>query len=400
MQRLWRLLRGYVIIKVKGAGLEAFINRAADAGIGLWETERLSTGMLVASVSVADFRRVRKICRAQGWKVALAGKMGLPFLLGEILRRKALLFGALLSAAALYIASNYVWFVHVDAPPGLPHDEILAVAASQGLRPGVPRSRVDRERLQTALLLEVDALAWAAVSVEGTRAVIHAAERVGSDASALAPGDLVARRDGVVEEVVVFEGSPVVQKGDTVRAGDLLIAGFIPPESPEHRRMLSEGRAPYVRADGIVKARVWYEGRATVRMAVTDEEATGKRSTLWELSVGGRSWRVGRAPGFEEHRQEERSWEGRIGPFEIALRRLHFEEVRRKVTFITEEEARREAIEAARARLEAVLPEGAGGTTDYEQEVLVLEREGRPVVEAAVRLEAIEEIHVFRNIQF
>lgn len=400
MQRLWRHLRGYVIIKVKGAGLEAFMNRAADAGIGLWETERLSTGMLVASVSVADFRRVRRICRAQGWKVALAGKVGLPFLLGEALRRKALLLGALLSAATLYVASNYVWFVHVDARPGLPHDEILAVAASQGLRPGVLRSHIDRDLVQRTLLLEVDELAWAAVSVEGTRAVIHAAERVGAGVSAFSPGDVVARKDGIVEEIVVFEGSPVVREGETVKAGDVLIAGFMPPESEEHRRMLAEGKAPYVRADGIVKARVWYEGRAAVRTAVTDEEATGRRSTLWELSLGERRWRLGKLPSFEALRQRERSWGGAIGPFEFGLRRLVVEELRREVTHVPEEEARRDAIEAARARLEAVLPEGAAATAAPEYEVLIVEREGHPVVEATIRVEVIEEIHGFRKIQF
>lgn len=398
MQRLWRLLRGYVIIKVKGAGLEAFLNRAAGAGVALWDVERLGPAMLVASVQIADFRRVRAVCRSQGWKVGLAGRVGLPFLLSAVFRRKALLAGALLSAAAVWVASSHVWFVHVDAYPGAPEEKILAVAASHGARPGALKSQVDPERLQRALLLEIDALSWAAVSIEGTRVVIHAAERVG--APSLSPGDVVARRDGIIQEIVAFEGIPVVGPGDTVKAGDVLISGFIPPGAPDHRRLLEEGKPPYVRADGIVKARVWYEGRAAVRTAVVDEVPTGRRAVAWELLLGGRSFRVGRLPRYDEAREQERSWEWAVGSLRIGLRRRLVEEVRREVRLLSEEEARREAIEAARARLEAVLPEAAPIVAGPELEVRVWEREGLPVVEAVIRSEAIEEIHGFRNIQF
>lgn len=397
MHRFWRLLRGYVIITVKGTGLEAFLNRAIDAGIGLWETERLSTGMLVASVSARDFRKVRKICRAQGWRVTLAGKVGLPFFLGALLRRKALVVGAILAAATVAWASSYIWFVDVDAEPGLPRDEILAVAASHGLRPGVPKSRIDRELVRTVLLLEIDELAWASVSVEGTRAVIHVAERAGISASA--PGDVIARKDGIVEEIVVFEGSQVARVGDTVKAGDVLIAGFLPPGSAAHRRMLEQGKAPYVRADGIVKARVWYEGRAVVRLAVAEEEPTGRRRTLWELSLGDRRWRLGKPPQFAEARVRERSWTGKVGPFAFGVGRLVVEEVRREMRPVPEEEARRQAIEAARASLDAVLPAGVSAV-EPEYEVRVVDREGGPVVEATVRVEVVEEIHGFRKIQF
>ncbi len=398
MQRLWRLLRGYVIIKVKGAGLEVFLNKAASEGIALWDTERLGAGMLVASVRAADFRRVRAVCRSQGWKVGLAAKVGLPFLLSAVLRRKALLAGAALSAAAVWVASSYVWFVHVDAYPGAPREQILAVAASHGLRPGSLKNQVDPERVQTALLLEIDELSWAAVSVEGTRAVIRAAERVG--APLFLPGDLIARKDGIIEEIVAFEGIQVVHPGDTVKAGEVLISGFIPPDAPEHRRLLEQGKPPYVRADGIVKARVWYEGRAAARTAVVDETPTGRQAVIWELSLGGRSFRVGRLPRYDAARELERSWVWTVGSFQIGLRRLSVEEVHREVKLLSEEEARREAIEAARARLEAVLPEGATFAAEPELEILAWERDGHRIVEAVIRAEVIEEIHGFRSIQF
>ncbi len=80
IQRLWRFLLGYVVLKIRGPKLERFLNRAAKEGIAIWDAERLGQTMLVVRVSLAGFRRARRLCRAQGWRVSIAEKVGLPFL--------------------------------------------------------------------------------------------------------------------------------------------------------------------------------------------------------------------------------------------------------------------------------------------------------------------------------
>ena len=39
------------------------------------------------------------------------------------------------------------------------------------------------------------------------------------------PGDIVAAKEGLVSEVIVLEGTPLVKAGDMVSRGDLLILG-------------------------------------------------------------------------------------------------------------------------------------------------------------------------------
>ena len=46
IRHLWSNYWGYVIIKVKGKGLEEFLNGAATQGIYLWDVERLSRELL------------------------------------------------------------------------------------------------------------------------------------------------------------------------------------------------------------------------------------------------------------------------------------------------------------------------------------------------------------------
>lgn len=399
IERLWRFLRGYVVLKVRGPQLERFLNRAARAGVPLWDVERLSAGMLVARTAVSSFSRVRRL-KLRGWRIGVVQKVGLPFAAAALARRKGLVAGACLALLALYVASGYVWFVAVEGDDDLPIPRLLEVAAGAGLRPGVRWDAVDRHEVQRALLLEIDELSWAAVKIQGTRSIIEARRRAGLDPTQSAPGDIVAARDGIVEQVMAIAGHPRVAKGDTVRRGDVLISGFIPPEEPQHRELVEAGRPPYVRADGIVTARVWYEGAALVPLVQHSEEPTGARAWGVELELGGARLRLGGPPrAFAAYRASARAWEGGVGSRTFALRWISYEEVQRRRTELSVRDAEEEARRAARAQLEAELAGRAVVGGPFETVEIVFD-EGAPAVLVTVRAEAITDVAAFKEIQF
>lgn len=402
IERLWRYLQGYVVLKIRGPKLERFLNRVARAGIGVWDVERLGAGMLVARVSLAGFRRVRLLCRSQGWKVSIADKVGLPFLGARLVRRKMLVVGGFLSLLGIYLASGYIWFVTVEADEGVPVDSILEVARQAGLRPGVSRRSVDRHQVQKALLLEIDELSWATVRLNGTLAVIEATRRTGLEPASTRPGDLVAARDGIVERVVVMSGRALVAQGDTVKRGDLLITGFIPPGDPEHQSLLEAGDPPYVRAEGIVLARIWYEGHAAVPLIQPMEEPTGARAWALELEWGKRRWRLGGPrSSFAAHQETRRTWRTRLGPeHAIGLHWVTYEEVDRQFVEVEAETAEEHARHAAEAQLLAELPPGATVIDGPNVTIEISLEQGRPVLVATARAEVIGDVATFKEIHF
>lgn len=402
IERLWRFLQGYVVLKIRGPKLERFLNRSARAGIAVWDVERLGTGMLVARVSLAGFRKVRQLCRAQGWRVSIAEKVGAPFALARLARRKMLVVGGALSLLALYIASGYVWFVAVEGDEGVPVARILEVASVAGLHPGVQRSAVDRHEVQKLLLVTIDELSWATVRMDGTRAVIEATLRMGLDPSATQPGDIVAARDGIVERMTVISGHALVAPGDTVKRGDVLISGFIPPTEPAHGEMLEEGTPPYVRADGLVTARVWYEGQALVPLIQWRETPTGERARVIEFEWGERLFRLGKTPTMWDARRETRRswrWDGGLGRT-VGIHWVVYDKVERELVEVSSDVAEHEAWRAAEAQLEAELPPEASIVSGPEFTVELSLDQGRPVLVVTARAEVIEEIATFNEIQF
>lgn len=399
IRRLWRVFRGYVVVKVKGTRLEGFLNRMAAAGIAVWDAERLSNGMLIARMCASGFKRTRHLSRRQGWQVFVVDRVGLPFLLARMARRKVLAIGAVAALVSLYVASGYIWFVQVDAEVEMPVERILAVASDAGLKPGVRSDGFDPQEIQLALLLKLDELAWAAVNVKGTMAVIEVAERSRPSDALIRPGDIVAERDGVIEKIAVSQGHPLVRSGDTVRKGDILISGFIPPEDPNHRRLVESGKAPYVRADGIVTARTWYEGTSRVRLTAIDERPTGRTSWRVELSHGERRFELGKgAAPFDQFDASERLWEIPTfggGPITVSITR--YSEVHMSRSNLRESEARQLAEEAALAELEVRLPEEATVLEGPYVEVDTVERESGVVLEATAYAEIINDIRAYRT---
>jgi similar to stage IV sporulation protein len=126
--------------------------------------------------------------------------------------------------------------------------------------------------------LAIDRLAWVNVEVSGTLATIRVAEKEIPEAALTQPGDVVARCDGVVQEIVTLYGIPVVAPGEVVTAGQLLISGLLPVQDKAYHDKAAKGEPPYIRAHGVVTARVWHEAVAEAGLLVRHEVPTGKSS--------------------------------------------------------------------------------------------------------------------------
>lgn len=264
-----------VTVQVKGRQLEEFLNACIKRGIDIFSAQRPADHMLVVQLAARDFPRLRSLDRRRAWQVRIVQRHGGGFLFARLLRRPAFLVGAFLSVCVWYILSSYVWFVDVEGLDRVPKAAVLDAARQAGVAPGVAVAALDADAIQRQLLLTLDDLVWAAVEVQGTRAVIRVAERRLPDMASQGPGHIVARTDGVIERMSVLNGVPVVEVGETVRAGQPLISGQLPPGSDAFREKTAQGELPYVRAAGSVSAHVWHEASAEAVIGTGGvEEAT------------------------------------------------------------------------------------------------------------------------------
>lgn len=285
--RIWNWLFGEIEVEVRGLALERFMNQMNRSGIRILGSRVTSEGILVR-IKPRDFQRLHEIVRKRSCRVKIVKKIGLPFLFSRLCRRKMFLAGLALALLTVYFLSSYVWFIEVKGLVGVDEEEINQILQENGIYRGQRRAKVSLEDLEAAII-DHPRIVWAEASFTGTKLVILLVEKKVIEEE---PGshNLIAARDGIITEVILLQGQQVVQEGETVKRGDLLIRG--------------RENGKRVMARGIVRAKVWYEGRGSQPLKVRNFLLTGAKKWGYTLKMGTRDFHIWgvRDPGFDKYR--------------------------------------------------------------------------------------------------
>ena len=249
--RVWNYLTGYVMIEIKGRGLERLINRATHAGVALYGIRRTAADAVTGRVSVGGFYELRPLLRGTGLHVRIIDKRGLPILLSRGRGREVLLFGWILVVAAIVAASRFIWYISVDGCDVIEKAQVIRTLAELGVETGSPRTATSTFDLGGRIMASDARIAWAGVRLEGVilRVSIVEAQPYVPEDEGDEPGSLFAKKDGVITSVVVEGGKAKVVAGDAVWKGQELITGVIRND---------ELGTIFARAKGTVIAQVVY----------------------------------------------------------------------------------------------------------------------------------------------
>jgi len=379
--RSWFWLQGQVLVRAEGEETERLLNQCLARGIYLWDIRRRE-GILYFRLSSRAFLRLPPLVRHLKVKVSIAEKVGLPFFLRRLRRRRMLVAGGLLFVLILYVWSGCIWSVQV-AGVGHPgqQKELAQMLASRGVMRGVLKERIDLGMVEYEVLTQFPELAWARAYFTGTRFVLEVVPKL-PQPELVRPGHLAAKKNGLVLDVLVLVGKALVNKGASVQAGDVLILG-------------EQGRQP-VPAKGRVLARVWHE---TYHEGETFEQCwvrSGNTASSRMLRVLGRELlirgvKVAPFQYFETDYQRKKilPWRNSSGPVEVIDKTYY--ELKETRSTISEAECIKRLTEQALAEIKRNLDEGSQIT---QVDKKVLSQPGDSPVRVWVRIEAVEDIAV------
>lgn len=295
----WARVAGYLIILVRGAALERLLNLASANGIYLWNIRRYRPDLMVASIGIHGYRALRPHLHRTHCQARIQRRRGLPFFRHRLYRRAGFLVGFLLFVATLAVLTNFIWRVELVGLKRIPAPVLRANLRRLGLYRGVWRGRLEKDRIQRDLEIMTPQASWIGIEIRGMVAVVRVVERV-TPPPAPKAGDLVAARDGLVTKVLVYQGTPVVTEGETVRRGQLLVSGT-------EIGLNGQGglAARQVPARAKIEARIWEEAEAVVPLATWEMIATRRRTTIVRLRLGRWEWAIGpRRIPFVWYKQE------------------------------------------------------------------------------------------------
>ncbi len=252
MNHLFKLLSGYIRLRLTGRSPERFFNLCGASGLEIWDAS-FERGSYLFSMKIRDFLACRPFVRKAGVRVRIQEKRGLPFFLHRSRARAAWGAGFAAFFLCLYAMSFFVWDIGYEGNVRYTEDVLSHFLEETGINRARLAELTAREALEEALRARFEGITWVSARLSGTRLYIHIKENevpLSFPEQSHTPCDLRASSDGVITSVVVRSGLPMVKAGDTVTAGQLLVTGCIPITDDSG----SVAEARYVHADADVKA--------------------------------------------------------------------------------------------------------------------------------------------------
>lgn len=228
MERLVRLWKGYVRIRITGYSPERFLNLCNKRNIVLYAVRYEENGYTM-EVSRRDFFCLKKMLRKTGTQIHILGKQGLPFFLFRYRRHKGLVLSLAGCFLLLLLLSQCLWEVEVSGNYRLTDTQLIQYLKEQGIETGVRLAKIDCQNLEEALREHYPEVIWASARIEGTRLYLSIQEikeeSSGIVKTELGSSDLVASHAGTVVSIVTRKGMPLVKAGEQVEMGDILVSG-------------------------------------------------------------------------------------------------------------------------------------------------------------------------------
>ncbi len=274
---LLRLLFGYVRIEIEGYYVERFINICTNQNILIWNLKREKGVKLYLNIGIQDFKNLSQIARKTNCKVKILKKKGIPFLLNRYKKRKIFALFLVIVICAICVSSKYVWNVEIRVEDNLTLENIEQDIEEAGITKGILKSNIQTEQIINELRLKRDDIAWMGIDIEGTNVIVSIVKADESPAI-LDNSDycnIIASKSGIITKITAQNGTALVQVGDTVQQGDILIAGYMEGKYTDTR---------YVHSLGEVEAKVWYEKTKEVKLKESIYTETGETENKYQIN--------------------------------------------------------------------------------------------------------------------
>lgn len=281
LARLWRLARGQVRVRVTGASLPRFLNLCAAEGLTLRRMERTAWNEMYATLSVAEFRALRRYMGRTGCRVHIVERRGMPFLAVRLRPRIGLWGGLVLLVLLCWVLCAHIWSIEVHIDPALDEAEVMQQLEELGVHIGARISQLDTRSIRWSMFGMQPNMTFLSLNIRGNSLTIEAygvtppEEKIDQDAIV----KVVAAREGVIKSVQALEGQPMVQAGDAVETGDTLISGLVPPTREGGGYRLTHAR-------GEVEAYTVHRVTAARALETENKVYTGKVRRQYALVLG------------------------------------------------------------------------------------------------------------------
>lgn len=273
---------GTITVRLQSKEIEKIINIMWTHGIVIANIKRKSINVITFDISFDNYYKVKELSTRTKSKIKIINRRGIMFLKIKLKNRIAMVLGIFVFIGIISYLSNYIWGIDISTEKNIAPYEIREELKNIGITPGINKKNINVYDIEEKLKTNNSNIMWLRVRIQGSKLKVIATERqappeVTNDDS---PCNIVAKKDGQIVRIYTKAGTAVVQPGDIVRKGQLIVKG----------EQGNEGNTYSVHASGNVIAKIYYEETREVPLAKMEKNRTGNKITNYYISILGKKF--------------------------------------------------------------------------------------------------------------
>lgn len=268
MNNFKKYKKGIITMEIQSLIPEKFINLLWRNEINIKNVKKINITTVVLEVKLSDYGEISKLAKKVDAKIKILNRQGISFFLIKIKNRFALLLGIVLFGCIIYYLSSFIWDIEINTEAYISPYELRHQIEEFGVKTGLRKKNIDVYSIENKITRSNDKIMWVRARIEGIKLKVDIIERQSPPIIIRdeTPRDLIASKDGIIVRVYTSEGTSIVQEGNVIQKGDLLVKG----------EQGKEGGVYPVHAKGQVIAKTFYEEIKEVPFSDTTRVKTGK----------------------------------------------------------------------------------------------------------------------------
>ncbi len=275
---LLKYILGYVRISVEGYYIERFINICTTSKILIWNLKREKGIKLFLNVGIKDFYEIIKIAKKLKCKVKIIRKRGMPFLINRYKKRKIFFLSLIIITILIGISTNYIWNINIEIEDNIEIENIEQDIKDAGLEVGMNKNKIDTQEIINKIRLNRNDISWIGIELKGTNAIVKIvkAKEAPEIIDEKDYSNIVSNKSGIITKIIAQNGTALVNVGDEVKEGQILIKGIMEGKYTGVR---------YVHSLGEVEAIIKYSKTKKIPLKTTEKVNTGKKETKYKIKI-------------------------------------------------------------------------------------------------------------------
>jgi len=252
---MWYFLLGCVTISISGLSIDLLLKSLHDKEISIRNITRKSRTQMQLTIPNKSYKDFKEAAQKHKADTKIVRRQGILFRILSLLGRPVLSAG-LVAILIFSIAGN--WFVTDLDYNVLADEETMEELKDNcrrlGIYQGAFKRNWDVDKLEIEIYKAMKDIVYVSIKIDGSFVEIEAVEKTASDSDRKrnVPSNVIAEKACVIQEILLYNGYSVIEVGDVVEKGQLLVSAIVPSKDG------SESMIVGAAAD--IKGRVWYTG--------------------------------------------------------------------------------------------------------------------------------------------